>query len=420
MKKVIILVISSICICSSVLIGCNNKAKADIVKKVNSEQKRIAAQKPNENSSIIAGNNKLSYDVMKKIIEDREKENVLISPLSLSTILALTENGALGETKEEMLKLMGLDNMNDEEINKEYNNLIQYYNNSSEDSIKIANSMWLRYGADCKEGFINTASSYYGADINELDFTKEKAVDVINDWTYKNTNGKIKKALERIDEDTFMVLINSLYFKDNWSEQFNERATKPEKFTLSDEKEIKVPMMKDEREVPYLADENFTAIKLYYDNTDTSMYILLPIKNIDIDTFIQSMDSDKMEKHIEKFKYTDANIQIPKFQFEYEKELVDILKSLGMKAAFNGAEADFTNINSEMYIDLIKQKCFIAVDENGTEAAAITVEADKTSDVMEEVKPIDFIVNRPFMFIIRDEKLGTTLFMGKVGNPLEK
>jgi serine protease inhibitor len=420
MKKAVIVVISAICICSSVLMGCSNKGNADIVRKVNNEHKRIVAQQPKQNSSIIAGNNKLSYDVMNKIIEDGENKNVLISPLSLSTILALTENGALKDTKEEMLKVMELDNMSDEEINKEYNNLIQYYNNSSEDSIKIANSMWLRYGADCKEGFKNTASSYYGADINELDFAKEKAVDVINDWTYKNTNGKIKKALETIDKDTFMILINSLYFKDNWSEQFNERATKSEKFILSDGKEINVPMMKDERGVPYLADENFTAIKLYYDNTNTSMYILLPVKSIDIDTFIQSMDNNKMEKYIEKFKYTEANIQIPKFKFEYEKELVDILKSLGMKAAFNGAEADFANINDEMYIDLIKQKCFIAVDENGTEAAAVTVEDDKCEAMEEENKPIDFIVNRPFMFIIIDEKLGTTLFMGKIENPLEK
>ncbi len=373
-----------------------------------------------ENSSIAMANNTFGFNLMKNLINKDKNKNTIISPLSVSTILSMTENGADEETKQEIINCIGLKSVNDKEINLQYYSLLDYYNNLKSVDLKAANSIWVNKQIDLNNDFKNITKKYYGSQVNSEDFSNPDTVNKINQWVDQNTKGQIKKIIDDIDKDNVAVLINSLYFKGRWRHEFFPNNTKQEEFTLSSGKKINVDNMEGRGFINYLKGDNFQAISLpYYDGIE--MDIFLPNEGVDIDKFIQSMSKENFDKWIGDFKYTDVIQQIPKFKMEYDTELNDTLEALGMKQAFDGKKANFKKIannvgENPIYISKVKHKACISVDEKGTEAAAITAELLNGSSAPAD-QPINFKVNRPFFFAIRDSKTGVVLFMGKVENP---
>jgi serine protease inhibitor len=304
-----------------------------------------------------------------------------------------------------------------EEINDSYKSLIDLLR-SLDDRVKfrIANSIWSRLGFPVESEFIDVNETHFDAEVRDLDFDDPKSVDIINDWVSGNTEGKIKEILTEIPPEIVMLLINAIYFNGDWTAQFDPDNTHNEPFYLSDGTTTECKMMEQENTVRFLATEDFSAIELPYGDGDFSMVILLPNQGVELDAVIDLFSDENWNTWIASFYEADLQLKIPKFELEYEIKLNDVLKALGMSIAFDGDLADFTGINRDgnLYIDFVKHKTYVRVDEEGTEAAAVTVVG---IGVTGGPSP-SFVVDRPFAFVIRESHSGTLLFMGKIVKPV--
>ncbi|MFL0195219.1 serpin family protein [Clostridium sp. WILCCON 0269] len=375
-----------------------------------------------ETTSIVTANNTFAFNLMKNLISKDETENMIISPLSISSILAMTQNGAAGETKQEMLNCIDLKNISDSDINKQYYSLLDHYNNLKSTDLKMANSIWTNKQIALNSDFKNTAEKYYDSQVSSEDFEDANTLVKINKWVNDHTGGQIQKIIDSIDKDTGAILINSLCFKGTWEDQFSTSNTKKEYFTLSNGNKINIDTMQNTSYVNYLEEPTFQAISLpYYDNME--MDIFLPKEGININDFTQSITKEKFDAWINNFKDTYVLQQIPKFKMYYDVDLNETLKALGMNEAFDPEKADFTKLTTNtmtsqasLYVNKIRHKAYISVDEQGTEAAAATaVIMNPTASLPDN--PIYFKANKPFFFIIRDNKTGVISFMGKVEKP---
>jgi serpin B len=264
---------------------------------------------------------------------------------------------------------------------------------------------------------MNQCQQYFGAKVAGLDFSDPKAKDIINAWVDENTNGKIKKIVERISPLNVMFLINAIYFKGTWTYQFDESGTYDDQFYLPDNSTTQCKMMAQKEEYPYFDTDQFQAIDLPYGDGLYSMIIILPKQNTGIDDVIHSMDQATWNNWDKKFEKQEGNIFLPRFKLEYEIKLNDVLKLLGMEIAFSGS-ADFTRMFKPggLFIDEVNHKTFVEVNEEGTEAAAVTsvgisMESGSGSE------GFFMHVNRPFVFVIRENHSGTILFIGKIVDP---
>jgi serine protease inhibitor len=392
--------------------GCALKKPAEIKSKYTIQAKELISSV----DKISSANNKVAFKFLSETLKTNNKENVIISPLSLSTILALTQNGAVGNTKGEMLKTLELQGLDDSTINESYRDIIAHFNSLKGIETKIGDSIWIRKNADVKKELISVGKNYYEAEINEVDFTKKNTVDAVNKWVSGRTAGKINKMMDSFEDDTYMTLINTVYFKGKWNNPFTERGTTKQKFTSSDGSTKDVDMMKETMGIDYMKNTNFEAVRIPYEDQNFGMYVFLPNKDSSVDKLMNEMTMENWNKWINEFKKTQVQVSLPKFKIEFEEELNSMLKDFGMKDAFNG-NANFSNITdkTDLYIDLVKQKSYIDVNEAGTEAASATAVVMKT--VSAPLDPTQFTVDRPFIYAIADKKTGLIIFMGKVEKP---
>jgi serpin B len=392
--------------------GCSLKKPAEIKSKYTIQAKELTSSV----DKISSANNKVAFKFLSETLKTNNKENVIISPLSLSTILALTQNGAVRNTKEEMLKALELQGLDDSTINESYRNIIAHFNSLKGIETKIGDSIWIRKNADVKKELISVGKNYYEAEINEVDFTKKNTVDAVNKWVSGRTAGKINKMMDSFEDDTYMTIINTVYFKGKWNNPFTERSTSKQKFTSSDGSIKDVDMMKETMGIDYMKNTNFQAVRIPYEDQNFGMYVFLPSKDSSVDKLTNEMTMENWNKWINEFKKTQVQVSLPKFKIEFEEELNSMLKGFGMKDAFDGT-ANFSNITDKtnLYIDLVKQKSYIDVNEAGTEAASATAVVMKA--VSAPLDPTQFTVDRPFIYAIADKKTGLIIFMGKVEKP---
>ncbi len=348
--------------------------------------------------------------------------NVFISPLSVSMALGMTLNGADGQTYDAMRETLELAGLTEDEINQSYQSLIALLTNLDPEVVfQIANSIWYRDTFPIRQSFVDVNRQYFSAEVQGLDFDDPGAADIINAWVHEKTNGKIDEIVDKpIDWNTVMFLINAIYFKGDWTYQFDPNDTEDEDFTLLDGTTKQVPMMfMQDVSLPYFENEDFQAVDLAYGDSLFSMTIILPHDGTDIDSIIEGLNTNQWEEWIGQFHHTSLeSFGMPKFKLEYEIKLNDVLKALGMEVAFDQNLADFSRmyhneqVGPNLFISKVKHKTFIEVNEEGTEAAAVTsVEMAYTS-----IGPY-MIVNRPFIFAIRERFSGTILFIGKIVDP---
>jgi len=334
--------------------------------------------------------------------------------------LAMTWNGAAGTTEQAMRNTLEFGDMSSQEINESFRSLIQLLTSlDPEVQFQIANSIWYRLGFDVEKNFIDINRTYFNAEVRSLDFSLPSAVDVINSWVNENTNGKIKEIIKKIDPEIVMFLINAIYFKGTWTYQFDKDETRDDWFTKPDSSQVSCKLMRQENDFQYFETDDFQAVDLPYGKGRFSMTVILPKPDKSVDSLIAVMNSENWAEWTGSFKKEHGTLLLPRFKLEYEIKLNDVLKALGMEIAFEPGIADFTNINKEggLYISEVRHKTFVKVDEEGTDAAAVTVvEIGRTS-----VGPHGFYmkVNRPFLFVIRENSSNTILFMGKIIEPME-
>lgn len=366
------------------------------------------------NDSVISANSEFAFDIFKKLNGEDSDTSIFISPLSISAALTMTYNGAESTTKEAMAKALRFNNIDRNTVNQGFRNLLGYLENVDKKvELNIANSIWIREGQKINEPFISNNRSNFNAEVDTLDFSKDSAAGTINKWISDATKGKIDKMLEPpISPNVIMYLINAIYFKGQWSRQFDPQKTFDGTFKTLNGSEQAARMMSRNGKVEYTKGDGYKTVRLPYGSGKTSMYCILPDEGININEFIENMSINKwndMRKSISEVD--DVVLQIPKFKLEYGiKDLNDSLKSLGMGEAFSD-RADFSGIREDIRISKVLHKAVIEVNEEGSEAAAATVVEMKPTAVRE---PITFIADRPFIFIIADDTTGTIMFMGKL------
>jgi len=357
------------------------------------------------------------YDQNAKVAK---KENIMISPFSLSTALAMVWNGANGETRTAIQNTLGFENYTSDELNGYYKKMKDALL-STDPSVKlaIANSIWYRKGAIVNDEFVQTNKNWYKAQVEAIDFKLPSAVNIINKWCSDNTNGLIKDVLKQIAPDDIMFLLNALYFKGTWGGgyEFKESDTKPASFRKEDGTSVTVNMMNNKAKMLYYTDETLSAVNLPYGNGAFSMMLMLPQENVSMSAMVTKLKSPSYWHNMMNGRTSkEVAIQIPKFKIEYNGDLIEVLKQMGMAIAFEPFLADFTKIFPlyQTYISKVDQFTYIDVNEKGTEAAAVTIIG---ASVTSWTPPVTFTANRPFVFAICEKSTGCVLFMGMVGNP---
>ena len=371
---------------------------------------------------LVESDNKFGLKLFKEIIKEEKDKNVFISPLSVAMALGMTYNGANGSTQEAMQKTLELSGLTIQEINESYKNLIKLLTQlDPKVQFQIANSIWYRQALTPEEEFINLCKKYFGALVTGLNFSDPNAAKIINGWVDENTNGRIKEIVDDpIDPMLVMFLINAIYFKGTWTYEFDKDKTKDDVFTLPDASKVPCKMMKQEGEFQYFENDVFQAIDLPYGDGDFSMTVFLPKLQTDIDSLIAEFDQENFDYWLSCFSSDSGVIYLPKFKLEYELKLNDVLKALGMEVAFTPGQADFTKMMhgvrvGDLWIDRVKHKTFVEVNEEGTEAAAVTSVGMMTTALGSEFW---MRVDRPFVFVIRENQSQTILFIGKIVEPV--
>ncbi|MFQ6113663.1 MAG: serpin family protein [bacterium] len=367
---------------------------------------------------LVESDNKFSFKLFKEIIKEEKDKNVFISPLSVSMALGMTLNGANGETRAAMEQTLEFTGMTTEEINQSYKSLIELLAQLDPEVIfQIANSIWYRQGMTFEEEFINLNRTFFNALVRALDFGDPNSVNIINDWVKENTNGKIEKIIERIDPGIVMFLINAIYFKGTWTYEFDKELTQDDSFTLPGGSQKACKMMIQTGGFNYFENNDFQAIDLPYGKGQFRMTIFLPRGSKDVDSLVEEFDAQNWNTWLASFSPDSVTLQLPRFKLEYEIKLNDVLNALGMGIAFAPGRADFTMMYKPggLWIDYVKHKTYVEVTEEGTEAAAVTVVAIRDSAGGPEIKFMR--VDRPFVFVIRENHSQTILFMGKIVEP---
>lgn len=376
------------------------------------------------NSDVVAANTNFGFNLFDEIRKTEPDKNIFISPFSISVALAMTLNGAAGETEQAMINTLQLQGIDTDAINLSYARLHQVLL-FSDPKVKftIANSLWTRQGFTFNPDFLQRNTQFFGAEIASLDFTdEENSLKTINQWVDTNTNGKIPKILEQISADEVLFLINAIYFKGAWQTEFDPAHTRDGPFHLTTGDEKQVPMMTRTGDYPYYEAEEFQAISLPYGDGRMSMYIFLPARESNLNSFLESLDAAGWKNWVSQLHTLEVHVQIPKFKLEYGIGLNDVLQTLGMGVAFHQENADFsrmlpegTTSESNLFISKVDHKTFIEVNEEGTEAAAATTVGVAATSI--PPPPPEFIADRPFFFAIYDNETGTVLFMGTVVEP---
>ncbi len=372
-----------------------------------------------KSAQLIETSNQFGFDLYREIYAwEKEAQNLMVSPLSVSLALSMTYNGAETSTKEAMEKGHRLKGLTKEEINTSFQSLIDGLTSlDPRVLLEIAQSIYYRQDFTVEKNFVEVNKKYYDAEISSLVFASPSAVGIINGWVNTKTHGKIKEILKEITPNQVMFLLNAIYFKGIWAKEFDKKVTTERPFYPATGGSVTVPMMSRNDTLDYASNDLFSAIRLPYGSGKYNMFVFLPKEN-DVSALVSKLNPENWSAWQKLFKETkDVELSIPRFKYAYEIKLNDVLTTMGMGIAFTGA-ADFRGINRDggLNIDYVKHKTFVEVNEEGTEAAAVTIVAiDKNS-----IGPPKtfFTVDRPFLYVIMEKSSGAILFMGTVKNPL--
>jgi serine protease inhibitor len=362
---------------------------------------------------VAATGNSFSFDLLRQINLDQGQANVFLSPLSASMALGMTLNGAAGATADEMRRTLGFGNASQQSINDGYSGLIGLLRGlDSRTDLRIANSIFYRQGFPFEQSFLDTGKEYFDAEIRGLDFDAPASLKTINDWVSRSTNAKIPTILDEIKPDDVMYLINAVYFKGTWRSRFDPKATADAQFHAVGGSSQPMKLMHQRSKLPYAETADFQAVDLQYGNSAFSMTVILPRPGRDVNAIVAGLTESDWSATSAAFHEAEVDLYLPKLRLEYERTLNDDLQALGMRLAFT--TADFTPMSPrgrELFISMVKQKTFVDIYEEGTEAAAATVVAvSVTSLPQSQLMRVD----RPFVFAIRERFSGTILFVGKI------
>lgn len=415
---------SSIVALGILLFACSASPSANVAQ---SSLKRVTS--PNvpaaDSQTLVDGNNAFALDIYRTL--SAQDGNLILSPFSMSLALAMTYGGARGATESQMANTLHFDLLQGQ-LHPAFNDLDQDLASRGEAisdeqeplQLNIANAVWAEATYPFLQEFLDVIASNYGVGIRLADFVNqfENVRKEINDWVYDQTEERIKDLLPdgSLNADTRMVLANAIYFKADWLSQFDADDTYDAPFFLLDGSEVTVEQMNQGMFTPYYQGDGFQVVELPYAGDTAAMTILVPDEG-KFEAFESSLTPDLLAETLNGLQPTGLMLSLPKFSFESSFSLSDALKSMGMVDAFDKNTADFSGMTErkDLFISDVIHKAFVAVDEEGTEAAAATaVIIEVVSAVIYDVT---LTIDRPFIFIIRDKPSGQMLFIGRVLHP---
>ena len=401
--------------CSQVNNNTSALAQSDLPQSESPLQKKTV--KPD--TRLVNANNQFGFKLFSEILkQDSSAENIFVSPSSVAIALAMAYNGASGSTQQAMAKTLELQGMSLQEINSSYAALKGLLENpDAQVQLNIANSLWANKDVSLQPEFIQKNQDFYKAKVTNLDFQDATAPNSINNWVKENTSGKINKIVETIKPDEVLFLINAIYFKGKWSNEFDKTQTAQHPFYLISGGQKQHPMMSQKGDYRYYENEQFQAVSLPYGaDGKISFYIFLPKQNSSLKALYQNLSLENWQKWMAQFNKREGFIRLPRFKTDYDVTLNDALKALGMEEAFS-KQANFSGIGKNLTISQVKHKTFVEVNEEGTEAAAATSVGIEATSFRQKPEPFRMIVDRPFFCAIRDNETGSVLFMGSIVEP---
>ena len=368
--------------------------------------------------AILAQNNAFAFDVFKAVSQgQKQPDNLFLSPFSLSAALGMLYNGADGNTKAEIAKVLGFSEYTPEEVNEYYKEvtkaLLEIDPNTS---LSLANAIWANKGVNLKKSFIELNQNYYDAEVSTLDFSLPATLKTINDWASEKTKGTIPKLLDKIDPSTIVMLANAIYFKSFWTHDFDKSKTLNKPFHNIDGTTSTVPLMhQKEMRMAYAQMDDCSLVELPYANTAYAMSLILPAEGQDLDALIASLDVESWQAMRSHRGAVDVTLSMPRFRVENSLEnLAGVLSDLGMPEAFSSYANFSAMLDTKVSVTSVIQKSYISVDEDGTEAAAVTLIAMATSVLQPNPAKATMVLDRPFAFAITEQSTGAILFMGKI------
>jgi serpin B len=364
-------------------------------------------------AGLTEGNNAFSAKLYSEL--GAKEGNVFFSPYSLSSALGMTYAGAREKTAREMREALSFQ-FDSPELNAAFKSMNKQLSGTAVKNgqkLNIANGLCITGGGPSKE-YEAILRDYYDAELFS------GGLEQINGWVKKKTEGKIEKILEELSPNSMFVLLNAVYFKGTWANQFEKSVTRDAPFTLSPDKKVTVPFMYQKKDFRILIENDFQALSLPYKGNDLSMVILLPKASDGLASLERRLTDSNIKAWLARLDAQlpdNVELYLPRFSFETDYDLVPATMKMGMVDAF-GSSADFTGMGfkvGDLWIAQIKHKAFIEVNEEGTEAAAATAVEMETKGMRYSTV---FRADHPFVFLIRDHRTGTILFMGRMANPI--
>lgn len=374
-------------------------------------------------SSLIAGNSRFAVELFSEISQGSEGGNIFFSPFSISMALGMTWNGATGETARDMAEVLNFD-MPVYFVNRSFERITEKISSGTVDemggdplTMTVSNGIWVQDGFQLLNSFTEAVTGFYGASAENLDFTSdpEGSREEINEWVAESTMQKIIDLLApgTITPDTRLVLTNAVYFKAGWLYPFEELATAEGGFTRGDGEKVTVPMMNQTEFFDYASSDEWQAVRMRYAGGSSSMLIILP-RNME--SYLEGFGEETVADVERRLSRVNVALSMPRFEYSQSISMGDILVSMGMELPFSG-EADFSAITGspDLFISQVLHKAYVKVDEAGTEAAAATAVVMNITSAPSSVEQM--IVDRPFIFLIKNDETGSILFMGLVNDP---
>jgi serine protease inhibitor len=385
---------------------------------IGAEQRQPMRPLTPSEKSLVKSAEAFGLELFKAVEEEDQNKDIFISPLSVSMALGMTLNGADSGTYQAMRQTLQFADLSNEDINQSYRSLIKLVLAADPKvMMEIANSIWHRDDIPVESSFLETNRTFFDATIMPMNFRDPATVTAINNWVNDKTHGKITEVIDSIDPLTLMFLINAIYFKGTWQYEFDKEKTADASFYLMDGSTDNCQMMQLEADLSYYSDDQVQIVDLPYGDGAFSMTIFLPKNSENLNPLIMNLDKNQWEYYINRLTTSPVMLEMPKFKLEYKLIMNSILSQMGMAIAFDPDHADFSRINQQLplHISSVLHKTFVQVDEEGTEAAAVTVVTIGLTSVGPHGNHMR--VDHPFVFALRERQSGTLLFMGKILQP---
>lgn len=371
-------------------------------------------------SNLAQSANGFAFNLCNQILKGQPRENLFMSPYSVSVAIQMLCNGAAGKTRAEIEGALNIKDLPQNHINGFYQELNASLTSQTNVALDVANSIWVDKGFELRPAFVATNEAFFGATLGTVNFETPESAETINRWSADSTRGKINGIVSfPFPANTEVILANAIYFKGDWEQPFDKHQTRRRYFYMGGGMIKQTPMMSRHGAFQYEEGDGFQAVELPYAGDRLEMVLLLPATNSTPAKLLGGLTGkDWNDKILPGFTAREGTVVFPKFKLNCHLLLNQPLKSIGMQEAFVQGAANFSGMSADpLFVSEVLQKSFVNVDEQGTEAAAVTTVIVRATAVMRPINTFDLIVDRPFLFVIADKPTGAILFMGIVNDP---